>query len=154
MAFGVLPAAAVVLGAGAGFLGWQELQHGEVKAAAAESVSAARDTAVAILSYRADTVESDLNAARDRLTAPFLDSYTKLIHDIVIPGARTKHLSSTATVAAAASVSATADRAVVLVFIDQTATNGKDAPTGTASSVRVKLDKVGGRWLVSAFDPI
>jgi len=31
---------------------------------------------------------------------------------------------------------------------------GADAPTNTTSSVRVTLDKVGGRWLISAFDPI
>ena len=31
---------------------------------------------------------------------------------------------------------------------------GQDAPTSTASSVRVTLDKVGGRWLISQFDPV
>jgi Mce-associated membrane protein len=51
-------------------------------------------------------------------------------------------------------VSATSDHAVVLVFVDQTVTVGRDAPSNTASSVRVTLDKVKGRWLVSGFDPI
>ena len=55
---------------------------------------------------------------------------------------------------AAAPVSAKADHAVVLLFVDQTVTVGADAPTNTTSSVRVTLDKVGGRWLISAFDPI
>jgi Mce-associated membrane protein len=31
---------------------------------------------------------------------------------------------------------------------------GQDAPTDTASSVRVALDKVGDRWLISKFDPV
>jgi Mce-associated membrane protein len=31
---------------------------------------------------------------------------------------------------------------------------GNAAPTNTASSVRVTLDKIDGRWLISQFDPI
>lgn len=44
--------------------------------------------------------------------------------------------------------------AVVLLFVDQTVIIGTDAPTDTASTVRVSLDKVGNRWLISSFDPI
>lgn len=57
-------------------------------------------------------------------------------------------------VAAAASVSTSADRAVVLLFVNQTITVGKDAPTTAASSVRVTLDNINGRWLISQFEPI
>ena len=59
-----------------------------------------------------------------------------------------------AAVPAAASVSAKGDHAVALLFVNQTVVVGSDAPTNTASSVRVTLDKVGGRWLISGFDPI
>jgi len=30
---------------------------------------------------------------------------------------------------------------------------GTGAPTDSASAVRVTMDKIGGHWLVSAFDP-
>jgi Mce-associated membrane protein len=63
-------------------------------------------------------------------------------------------ISTMATVPAAASVSATENHAVVLVFVDRTLTMGNAAPTNTASSVRVTLDKIDGRWLISQFDPI
>jgi Mce-associated membrane protein len=43
---------------------------------------------------------------------------------------------------------------VVLVFVNQTVIVGQDAPTDTASAVRVTLDKVGDRWLISSFDPV
>jgi Mce-associated membrane protein len=43
---------------------------------------------------------------------------------------------------------------VVLVFVNQTVVVGQGAPSDTASSVRVTLDKVGGRWLISKFDPV
>jgi Mce-associated membrane protein len=56
--------------------------------------------------------------------------------------------------ARAASVSAAATHAVALFFVDQRVVQGADSPSGTASSVRVTLDKVGDRWLVSGFYPV
>ncbi len=40
-----------------------------------------------------------------------------------------------------------------MVFVDQTTTVGKDAPTETDSVVQVSLDKVGSHWLISGFEP-
>ena len=154
LAFAVLPVIAVLLAGAAGYLKWQESVRRAAGVAAVESVAAARDTTTAILSYKPDTVDSELNAARDRLTGTFLEEYTKLINDVVIPGAKEKKITASVQVPAAASVSATPDHAVVLVFVDQTTTVGTDAPTGTASSVRVTLDKVAGRWMVSQFEPV
>ena len=57
-------------------------------------------------------------------------------------------------VRAVQAVSAAPTRAVALLFVDQRVVQGADAPSGTASSVRVTLDKVGERWLVSGFDPV
>jgi Mce-associated membrane protein len=150
----LLPALAVASAAGAGFLGWQYASERDMLTAAKDSVAAARDTTVAILSYRADTAEQDLTGARDRLTGEFLDSYTTLINDKVIPGAREKKVSAVAEVPAAASVSATARHAVALVFVNQTISAGGEPPTGSNWSVRVTLDKVDGRWLVAGFDPV
>ncbi|MCB0934561.1 MAG: hypothetical protein KDB55_00920 [Mycobacterium sp.] len=154
MAFGLLPALALLLALGAGFLRWEYSSKRDAQVAANESVGVARDATVAILSYSADNAEKELLGARDRLTGSFLDAYTDLVTNVVIPGAREKKISAKAQVPAAASVSATSDHAVVLVFVDQTVTVGRDAPSNTASSVRVRLDKVKGRWLVSGFDPI
>ena len=81
--------------------------------------------------------------ARDRLTGEFRDQYTSLINDVVIPGAKEKQISAVANVPEAASVSANPGHAVVLVFVNQTVVVGTGAPTDTASSVRITLDKVG-----------
>jgi Mce-associated membrane protein len=117
-------------------------------------VRAASDNTVAILSYKPETVDQDLKGAADRLAEPFRQQYTQLVKDVVAPGAKQQHISAVATVPAAASVSATGKHAVVLVFVDQTTTIGNDAPTQSTSSVRVSLDKVDGRWLISQFDPV
>jgi len=153
-ASGVLPALALLLAGGSGFLKWQDGSAHQAELARAESVRAATDSTIALLSYKPETVEKDLEAARGRLTGTFLNAYTQLTHDVVIPGARQKQISATASVPAAASVKAGASRAVVLLFVDQSIVIGQDAPTSTASSVRVTLDKIGERWLISQFDPV
>jgi Mce-associated membrane protein len=154
VAYGVLPALALLLALGAGFLKWADTTARDAATARTESVRAASDSTVAILSYKADSVEKDLGAGRDRLTGQFKDSYDTLTHDVVIPGAKEKHISATAAAPAAASVSATEKHAVVLVFVNQIVVIGNDPPTGTASSVRVTLDKIDGRWLISDFTPV
>lgn len=154
IAFIVLPALALVLAAGAGYLKWRDNSIRNSEIAAVTSVQAARDGTIALLSYRPESVEQQLGAARDLLTGEFRDSYTSLTNDVVIPGAKEKQISAIASVPAAASVSATPEEAVVLLFVNQTVTVGPDAPTDTASSVRVTLEKDGDRWLISKFDPV
>lgn len=153
-AYAILPGLALVLALGAGYLKWSAGAADGLAQARAESVRAAREDAVALLSYHADTVDKDLAAARERLTGEFKDAYAELTRQVVVPGAKEKHISSIAKVNAAASVSATENHAVALVYVDQTVTIGAGAPTDTQPVVRMTLDKVNGRWLVSRFDPV
>lgn len=88
------------------------------------------------------------------MTGKFKDDHTALTRDVVIPGAKQKRISATATVAAEASISATENHAAVLIFVNQTVIIGGDAPTATTSCVRVTLDKIENRWLISQFDPV
>jgi Mce-associated membrane protein len=152
--FLVLPLVGLGIAAGAGYLKYQATSMHEAQAAAADTIRAASDTTVKMLSYRPDTVERDLGAAQDLLTGNLRKDYTSLTHDVVIPGAKQKQISAVATVPAAASVSTTADHAVVLVFVNQTVIIGADPPANSTSSVRVTLQKQDDRWLVSSFDPI
>jgi Mce-associated membrane protein len=154
LVFCVLPLVALAITAGAGYLKWQDASMHAAQTAAVDSLRAASDTTIKMLSYRPDTVERDLGAARDLLTGNLRNDYTSLTNQVVIPGAKQKQISAVATVPGAATVSASRDRAVVLVFVNQTVIIGSDPPTNTASSVRVTLRKQSGRWLVSSFDPI
>jgi Mce-associated membrane protein len=154
VAYGVLPALALLLAPAAAYFMWVVRSADGVALARTESVRVAGEDAVALLSYKPDSVEKDLGAARERLTGDFKDAYTALTRQVVIPGAKEKHISAVAKVNAAASVSATASHAVVLLFANQTVTIGDGAPTDTQPVIRVTLDKVDGRWLVSHFDPV
>jgi Mce-associated membrane protein len=154
VAYGVLPGLALVLALAAGFLKYVDNSVRTSDVARAESTQVAKDSTMALLSYTPDKVRQQLNDARNLLTGDFQESYTSLINDVVIPGAEQKKISAVATVPAAASVSAEPNHAVVLVFVNQTVIVGADAPTDTASSVKVTLDKHGDKWLISEFQPV
>jgi Mce-associated membrane protein len=154
MAFGVLPAVALVLAGAAALFHWQDLRASDDVTAGIESVQAARDGTIALLSYTPEHVDTQLSAARNLLTGQFKDSYTSLTNDVVIPGSKQKQISAAATVSAAAPMSANSDHAVALVLVNQSVVVGKDAPSTTASSIKVTMDKIGNHWLISGFDPI
>jgi Mce-associated membrane protein len=164
LAFGVLPGLVLLLALAAAFFRWEYVSsgYGALPPAASEqdpspalaSMNAAKDSTIKMLSYKPDTVEQQLNGARDLLTGEFRESYTTLINDVVIPGAKQKQISAVASVPAIASVSADPKHAVVLVFVNQTVVVGQDPPSDTASSVRVTLEKADDRWLISEFEPV
>src|SRR5947209_11761593 len=87
LAYGIVPGLALLLTFVAGFSKWHESSSRTVQIARTDSLAAARESAVAILSYQADSVEKTLVAARNRLTSPYKDDYVKLTTDVVIPGA-------------------------------------------------------------------
>ena len=151
--FWILPLLTMFLALAVGYLRYVDSSGRDDQHAQMESIRAAKDGVVSMLSYAPNTAEASLSAARDRLTGSFRDSYTSLTHDVVIPGAKQKQVSTTATVSAAASEVATPNHAVVLLFVDQEMLVGADAPTSTESVVEVTLDKVGSRWLISGFEP-
>jgi Mce-associated membrane protein len=154
LVFGALPALTVLFGAAAGYFQWTIYNARVEQVAQIDAVAAARDSTTTLLSYQPDTAATVLTAAEDRLTGTFKDSYTQLIRDIVIPGSQQRKVAVTASVPAAAAISATATRVSVLLCVNQTTTIGTDKPTDSTSSVRVTMDKSGDRWLISAFDPI
>ena len=154
LAFGVVPALVVVLAIAVGWFAFFDIKTNRTEAAGTEAMQVAKDSTVTLLSYNPDTVEQQLTDARNLLTGEFKDSYTNLTNDVVIPGAKQQRISAVATVPRAASVSTETGKAVVLVFVNQTVVVGDTQPTATLSSVRVTLDKVDGKWLISKFDPV
>jgi Mce-associated membrane protein len=152
LVYGLLPALVMLLAVAAGLLKWKDSSVRNTDLARSQSVVAARDSAVALLSFRFDTVDRDVAAARERLTGEFRDIYTQRTQEELIPNAKERHVSATAIVPGGASESATHNHAVVLLFVNQTIKIGDAAPVDATSSVRVTLDKIGERWLVSGFD--
>lgn len=152
LVYGLLPTLVLLLAIAAGLLKWKDSSVRNTDLARSQSVAAARDSTVALLTFRFDTVDRDVAAARERLTGDFRDTYIHRTQEELIPNAKERRVSATAMVPGAASESATHNHAVVLVFVNQMIKIGDSAPEGADSSVRVTLDKIGDRWLVSGFD--
>ncbi len=125
------------------------------QAASDTALDAAKDAIVAVLSYTPESLDKDLDNAKSHLTGNFLTYYTQFTDQVVRPAVKTKQVSTTANVVRAAVSEMSPDEARVLVFVNQTTTSSERAePSMAASSVVVTLDKVDGKWLISAFDPV
>jgi Mce-associated membrane protein len=148
LVYGLLPGLALLLAMSAGMLKWKDSSIRDIDVARSQSVAAATDSAVAVLTFRFDTVDRDVVATRERLTGEFLNTYTQQTREELAPSAKQRRVVATATVSGAAPQSVTPNRAVV----DQNVKIGDEPATATESSVRVTLDKVGERWLISDFD--
>src|SRR3979409_1872338 len=90
--FVLLPAVALLLAMGAGYLKWMDNSVRNSETARIDSMQAAKDSTIALLSYKPARVEQQLGAARDLLTGDFRDSYTSVAHDVVMPGAKQKQI--------------------------------------------------------------
>lgn len=149
----VLVVTAMGIAAGLYFVVYQPDQRVS-EAEAQRAIRAASDGSVAVLSYAPDHLDRDFARAKSYLTGNFLAYYTKFTEQIAVL-AQQKQVTETARVIRAAVSELRPDAAVVLVFIDQTATSKeKPEPQTTANSARVTLTKVKGSWLISKLDPL
>lgn len=150
----VLFVGAVVLTAG--LYRYQYLPDQQTDAAVAhQAVEAASNGTGALLSYSPGSLDRDFAAAKAHLTGDFLSYYNQFTEQIVAPAAKQKGVRTTARVVKAALAELHRDRAVVLVFVNQTSTSvTQPEERVTASSVQVTLSRVNGSWLISKFDPV
>jgi Mce-associated membrane protein len=123
-------------------------------AEARRAIQVASDGTVAVLSYAPDHLNRDFATAKSYLTGDFLAYYTKFTEQIAAL-AMQKQVTETAKVVRAAVSELHPNSAVVLVFINQTATSKeKPEPQTTGSSLRVRLTKAKASWLISNLDPL
>jgi Mce-associated membrane protein len=124
-------------------------------AVAANTIKAASDGTVALLSYSPESLDKDFAAAKTHLTGDFLTYYNQFTQDIVTPAAKQKSVKTSATVVRAAVAELKPESASVLLFLNQTTTSKENVDGSfTASSVKVGLTKLNGAWLISSFDPV
>jgi Mce-associated membrane protein len=151
---------AVALVASAGVAGWLYFYQYRVDQqtnadATNVALEAAKNGTVALLSYSPESLDKDFAAAKSNLTGDFLSYYTQFTEQIVTPAAKEKQVKTAASVVRAAVSDMHPDSATVLVFVNQVTTS-KENPDGSfaASSVKVGLKKIDGRWLINTFDPV
>ena len=157
--FAVTVAALAVLlvaaAAAAGVLAFRVQRTEAADSARGEAAAAARAHAQKILSYDHRTLDADFAAARKALTGSFKDQYATTTDTVVRPSAEQYKAVVEAEVVATSVVRASADRVVVLVFVDQTTTSTRlEGPKVDLNRVRMTLVDVDGNWLVSELDAL
>ena len=152
---GALGVVAVVFAVLVGWLGYGTIQDAAAESARTEAVAAAQEQAVAMLAYDFENVDEQTAAAAEGLTGDFRDEYMNLMQNIIAPGAKEKSISVQVSVQASSVVSADADHAVTLLFLNQITTSSENPEAvSSGSRVRVELENQDGRWLVNRLTPI
>jgi Mce-associated membrane protein len=151
-----LIAAVVVLATLAGLFlqGWW---HADAKASARDAAVTASKTGVTrVLSYDYRHFDADVASASKMLTTKFRPQYQQTQTQSVRKPALLYKAAVTADVVAAGAADVkSASHVVVLLFVDQTASNTKlAAPRIDRSRVRVDMRKVSGHWLVNSVTPL
>ncbi|OUD00240.1 hypothetical protein [Streptomyces swartbergensis] len=144
-------------------LGWQYRDGRLTESARTEALAAARKAAPVVLSYDYRRLDKDFSRARAHLTGDFRDEYSKTTKTVVAPTAEKYHGVVKATVAAPGSggtpaasvVSASPDKVVVLLFINQvTESTQVSGSRVDQNRVRMTMDRTGDGWKVSAVDAL
>jgi Mce-associated membrane protein len=144
-------------------LGWRYAEAGRTQEARGEALSAARKAAPVVLSYDYRHLDRDFARARAHLTGKFRDEYGRTTRTVVAPTAEKYRGVVKATVVAppgggdpaASVVSASPDRVVVLLFVNQvTRSTQVSGSRLDLNRVRMTLSRTSDGWKVSAVDAL
>jgi len=126
-----------------------------LKSARQDAMAAAQSGVPVVLSYDYRHLDSDFSRAEKLLTPRFRPEYVKTTVQGVKPAATKYKARSTAVVTAVGSVTNSADRAVVMVFVNQEASNTLlTAKRLDQSRINVALVRDGDRWLIDNLSPL
>lgn len=142
-------AALVALLAVAGFLGWQLWQEREVTRASEQAQQAAVEYAQVLTSIDSAKVDENFDAVLDGATGEFKDMYSQSsteLRQLLIDNKASAH----GVVLESAVQSASKDKVVVLLFVDQSVSNTNvPDPRIDRSRIKMTMEDVDGRWRAS-----
>ncbi|MFJ1877461.1 hypothetical protein [Streptomyces sp. KS_5] len=159
LVLGVLLLAALVATA---VLGWQYRDGHRTESARTQALTAAQKAAPLVLSYNYRHLDKDFARARAHLTGGFHAEYGKTTKAVVGPTAKKYRAIVKATIAAPATgtpaasvVSASPDKVVVLLFINQvTESTQVSGARVDLNRVRMTMTRTDGGWKVSGVDAL
>ena len=132
-----------------GFLGWMQWQQYQAKEAGQQAQQAAVKYAQVLTSIDSTNVEENFRQVLDGATGEFKDMYTQSsvqLRQLLIDNKATAH----GVVVDSAIASESANKVVVLVFIDQTVANmAAPDPRIDRSRIKITMEKIDGRWRAS-----
>lgn len=132
-----------------GFLGWRLWQQHQIANASDEARQAAVSYAQVLTSIDSNKVDENFNQVLDGSTGEFKDMYSKSslqLRQLLIDNKATAH----GVVVASGIESATKNKVVVLLFVDQTVANmNMPDPRIDRSRMQLTMEYVDGRWRAS-----
>jgi len=146
---GALAAALVVALAGAGFLGWKLWNVTSVDEAGRQAQEAANAYAQVLTSIDSNKVDENFDQVLDGATGEFKDMYSQSstqLRQLLIDNKATAH----GVVVESAVQSASPDKVVVLLFVDQSVSNTSvPDPRIDRSRIKMTMELVDDRWRAS-----
>jgi Mce-associated membrane protein len=146
--------AAVAVLVGVGYAGWALVTDHQTDAAEAQAVDAAEKYALKLINFDSDsdstTVDANMNDLLEGSTGEFKQMYSRSRGQLLQLQVE-NNASARGTVVDTAVKSATKHEVVVVLFVDQSVTNHGDLDDADIDRSRIKMtmQKVHGRWLVS-----
>jgi len=138
--------------AGAGFFGWKFWQQHQLDQARESAQRAAVAYAQVLTSVDSNNVDENFKQVLDGATGDFKDMYSKSsveLRQLLIENKATAH----GVVVDSAVQSASKDKAVVLLFVDQSVANTKlPDPRIDRSRMKMTLEMVDGSWRASKIE--
>jgi Mce-associated membrane protein len=140
----------VLMALATGFVWYRVHRADQIEDARQAGLEASRDAAAVLLSYDYRTLDKDFAAGKAVTTGAFRTKYGDTTSKVVAPVAKEKKAVVKAQVVTAGIVRATPDTVVTIVYVNQVTTSSLNSgPKVDLSRVRMTLEHVGGRWLVS-----
>lgn len=152
IAIAVLAVALVALNVGL----LRERQSGDrVEVARSDAVRSAKTLVPTVLSYDYRRIDADFAEAKASTTGRFATEYAGVVDGSLRQVATKDKVVSKASVTGSSLVTATEDRAVVLLFVTQSTTRaGAKVPTISTSRVQANLALREGDWLVAGITTV
>jgi Mce-associated membrane protein len=150
---GLAAAALVAVLACAGYEGWLLFQRHQKDVAAQQALAAAEKYVVTLTSVDSDTLDKHVADVLDGSTGEFNDNYAKTAsgqHSRHIAGNKVK---THGKVVESAVKSATTNKVQVLLMVDQSVSSlAIPEPQIDRSRIKMTMQKIDGRWLVSGVE--
>jgi Mce-associated membrane protein len=119
-----------------------------------EALDAGKQTAALMFGYEPDNVEQNVEQTRKALAGDAQKQYNEIITEAdLVAEVRKQQVKSEVTIQEAGVVSADAEKALILIFMNQSVTKGgKDLVSVEASRLQYSMVRSGDKWLVSNID--
>ncbi|MCZ4551982.1 hypothetical protein [Gordonia rubripertincta] len=119
-----------------------------------EALDAGKQTAAVMFGYQPDNVEQHVADTRKSLSGAAEQQYDEIIKESnLVAEVQKQQVKSEVSIQDAGVVSSTRDKALLLIFMNQSVTKGgKDLVSVNASRLQYSMERSGGEWKVTNID--